>query len=170
MTGNLIRAIGEICSTLHPDYRFEYDEASAMNIKADAIHNYEGLIFMEEIQQGRYDMPGTGMRFFRQKNTNVSIYFCRFSRTLNEFGGSGQTSESERNLTLTRQEIRDRIECEVVLPFMESMDSYQKSKSSTISINSYNFVYPPHSRFDSNEVAIILNFTITQYQTCLGNL
>lgn len=170
MTGNLIRAIGEICSSLHPDYRFEYDEASAMNIKADAMQNYEGLIFMEEIQQGRYDMPGRGARFFRQKNTNVSIYFCRFSKTLNEFGGSGQTPISGRNLTLTRQEIRDQIECEVVQPFMESMDSYQRSKSATISINSYNFVYPPHSRFDSNEVAIILNFTITQYSSCTGNL
>ncbi len=170
MTGNLIKALGEILSGLHADYKFEYDEASAMNIKADAVENDKGLIFIEEILSGTYGQAPTS-RFFKCKMTPVSIYFCRFSKELGESGGGGETSlSSGNNLTMTRQAIRDRIECEVLLPFMSQLDEYAKSPSSIISVSNYSFSYPTHSRFDSNEVAIVLTFTITQYSSCRGDL
>lgn len=171
MTSNLLKAIGEILSGLHCDYRFEYDEAAAMNIKADAIKNNKGLIFMEEVRRGRYDMNGGKSRFYKTKDTAISINFCRFSPELNEFASDNLATVNERNnLTLTRQTIRDRIECEVIMPFIETLENYVKGPHNSITVSSLEYVYPTHSRFDSNEVCITLNFTITQYNSCWGNL
>lgn len=170
MTGKLIEKLGDILQSLHADYYFEYDEASAMNVKADAVENSAGLIFIEEVRGGRYRIPQNRTQgFFRQKETRLSIYFCRFSKELEPFAGLGNTPRSvqaQHTLTMTRQAIRDRIEAEVVVPFMEAMDKAFRNDLRGYSVGDYTFTYPHLSRFDSNEVAVVLDFTLLQQTPC----
>lgn len=170
MTGQLIKKLGGILKSLHADYYFEYDEASAMNVKADAVENEAGLIFIEEVRGGRYRIPQNRTQgFFRQKETRLSIYFCRFSKELEPFAGLGNTPlsvQAQHTLTMTRQAIRDRIEEEVVIPFMNEMDVAIKNALRGYSVGDYTFTYPHLSRFDSNEVAVVLDFTLLQQTPC----
>ncbi len=170
MTGQLIKKLGDILKSLHADYYFEYDEASAMNVKADAVENSAGLIFIEEVRGGRYRIPQNRTQgFFRQKETRLSIYFCRFSKELEPFAGLGNTPlsvQAQHTLTMTRQAIRDRIEEEVVVPFMEAMDEAMRGDLRGYSVGDYYYSYPEFSRFDSNEVPVVLNFTLLQQTPC----
>lgn len=170
MTGELIKQLECILRPLHCDYHFEYDEASAMNVKADAVKNSTGLIFIEEIRRGRYRIPqNRAQGFFRQKETNISIYFCRFSKELEPFAGLGTTQlsiDAGQTLTMTRQAIRDRIESEVVVPFINSMGRAMRSTLRGFTVGDYNYTYPYRSRFDSNEVAVVLDFTLLQQTPC----
>lgn len=170
MTGQLIKKVGNILKSLHADYYFEYDEASAMNVKADAVDNESGLIFIEEVRGGRYRLPQNRTQgFFRQKETRLSIYFCRFSKELEPFAGLGNTPlsvQAEHTLTMTRQAIRDRIEAEVVVPYMEAMDKEMRGDLRDFTVGDYHYSYPEDSRFDANEVSVVLNFTLLQKTTC----
>lgn len=170
MTGQLIKKLGDILKSLHADYYFEYDEARAMNVKADVVENEAGLIFIEEVRGGRYRIPQNRTQgFFRQKETQLSIYFCRFSKELEPFAGLGNTPlsvQARHTLTMTRQAIRDRIEVEVVVPFMEAMDKAFRNDLRGYSVGDYDYSYPKVSRFDSNEVAVVLNFKLLQETTC----
>lgn len=163
-----------ILEPLHCDYRFEYDEASAMNLKADALAADAGLIYIEEVRRGRYRVPQNRDRgFFRQKETNLSVWFCRFSRELEPFAAIGTSPLSvaaENTLTWTRQAIRDRIEAEVVVPFIDAMDKALHGRLRGFSVGDYEYTYPYRPRFDSNEVAVVLNFTLLQLSACLGQL
>lgn len=174
MTGELIKQLECLLRSLHSDYHFEYDEAGAMNVKADAVKNNAGLIFIEEIRRGRYRIPQTRTQgFFRQKETQLSIYFCRFSKELEPFAGLGTTQPSidaQHTLTQTRQAIRDRIESEVVVPFIDAMEKAMKTSLRGFSVGDYNYTYPYRSRFDSNEVAVVLDFTLLQQSACAGTL
>ncbi len=170
MTGQLIKKLGDILRPMHSDYYFEYDEASAMNVKADAVDNEAGLIFIEEVRGGHYRIPQNRTQgFFRQKETQLSIYFCRFSKELEPFAGLGNTPlsvQAQHTLTMTRQAIRDRIEAEVVIPFMNAMDVAMRNDMRGYSVGNYTYSYPHLSRFDSNEVAVVLNFTLLQQTPC----
>lgn len=170
MTGQLITELGSILQSLHADYYFEYDEASAMNVKADAVENSAGLIFIEEVRGGGYRIPQNRTQgFFRQKETRMSIYFCRFSKELEPFAGLGNTPlsvQAQHTLTMTRQAIRDRIEDEVVIPFMNAMDEAMRRELRGYSVSDYTFTYPHLSRFDANEVAVVLNFSLSQQTSC----
>lgn len=174
MTGELIKQLECILKSLHADYYFEYDEAAAMNVKADAVRNDAGLIFIEEVRRGRYRIPQNRTQgFFRQKETSLSIYFCRFSKELEPFAGLGNTQislDAGHTLTMTRQAIRDRIESEVVMPFLDAMDKAMRSTLRGCSVADYNYTYPFRSRFDSNEVAVVLDFTLLQQTSCDGAL
>lgn len=174
MTGELINQLECILRPLHCDYHFEYDESSAMNVKADAVKNSTGLIFIEEIRRGRYRIPqNRAQGFFIQKETGVSIYFCRFSKELEPFAGLGTTQlsvDARQTLTMTRQAIRDRIESEVVIPFINAMDKAMRNALRGVTVGDYNYTYPHRSRFDSNEVAVVLNFTLLQQTSCTGTL
>lgn len=170
MTGQLIKKLGEILQLLSPEYYFEYDEASAMNVKADAVENSAGLVFIEEVRGGRYRIPQNRTQgFYREKETRLSIYFCRFSKELEPFAGLGNTPlsvQAKHTLTMTRQAIRDRIEAEVVVPFMEAMDKAMRGELRGFTVGDYTFTYPHVSRFDSNEVAVVLDFTLLQQTPC----
>lgn len=169
MTGQLIDDLRALLSALHPDYRFEYDEASAMNIKADSLGNRAGLIYIEEIRQGRYRIPQNRTQgFWKLKETSVSIYFIRFSSELDPYASIGDTPASNAlsfTLTQTRQAIRDRIEREVVVPFIEAM-----AADTRYTVGDFTFAYPPHPRFDSNEIAVLINFNVIQQNSCIENL
>lgn len=169
MTGQLIDDLRAILEPLHPDYRFEYDEAAAMNIKADSLDNRAGLIYIEEIQQGRYRLPQSRAQgFFNIKETAVSVYFIRFSADLDPYAGIGNSPASQAvafTKTQTRQAIRDRIEQEVVMPFMQALHNDARYR-----VGDFAFSYPPHPRFDSNEVSVLLSFNITQQSSCLETL
>lgn len=174
MTGELINQLECILRSLHGDYHFEYDEAAAMNVKADAVRNDAGLIFIEEVRRGRYRVPQSRAQgFFRQKETSLSVYFCRFSKELEPFAGLGTTQPSvdaRRTLTMTRQAIRDRIEAEVVIPFIDAMNKAMLTTLRGVTVGDYNYTYPFRSRFDSNEVAVVLDFTLLQQTSCAATL
>ena len=174
MTGELIARLRGILQSLDCDYYFEYDEASAMNVKADAVTNDRGLIYIEEIRGGRYRVPQTRTQgYFFQKETSVSIYFCRFSKELEPYAGLGNTPASElaaATFTMTRQAIRDRIEAEAVIPFIAALNKAFGGTLRNYSVGDYTFTYPVGSRFDANEVAILLIFTLLQQTSCLNVL
>lgn len=170
MTGELIDRLGALLKSLNAGYYFEYDESSAMNLKADAVENDAGLIFIEEVRGGRYRLPqNRAQGFYRQKETRLSIYFCRFMKELEPFAGLGDTPlsvQAQHTLTMTRQAIRDRIEAEVVIPFMNAIDEAMKRDWRGYTVGDYTFTYPHLSRFDSNEVAVVLDFTLLEQTTC----
>lgn len=174
MTGDLIRCLRSIIEPLHCDYRFEYDEASAMNVKADSVSNRAGLIYIEEITRGRYRSPqNRSQGYFFLKETSLSICFCRFSKELEAFASIGTTPLSmavENTLTMTRQAIRDRIETEVVMPFIAALGRQLPRLLPGSTFGDMAFRYPKPGRFDANEVAIVLEFTITQQASCLDAL
>lgn len=174
MTGEVIHCLRDVLETLHPDYRFEYDEAAAMNLKADAVKNDTGLIFIEEVRGGRYRVPQTRSQgFFRQKETTLSVSFCRFSKELEPFAGIGTTPlslQAQHTLTGTRQAIRDRIEREVVLPFLEAMERAMRGRLRGTTVGDYTYSYPFRARFDANEVAVVLTFTLLQQTPCISSI
>lgn len=169
MTGDLIQTLKDYCSSLHSDYTVEYNNKAAMNKNADYIKNDKGLIFIKSIQSGEYKLPnGASRNYFYRKDVKFEIWFCRFSTTLIPSVDVNYTSYDE-NVDLCREEttryIRNRIEAEVLLPFIEGIN-----KALNVTIETLPFEYPTKSVFDSNEVAIVLHLTIKQKATCLSSL
>ena len=167
MTSKLIQEVKDYCSSLHSCYYASYDNKAAMNMKADYIENDEGLIFIRAVKRGKYTFP-TGRDYFHRKEVEFEIWFCRFSTTLSPTVDVNYT-QYDKNVDLcveeTTRNIRDRIEQEVVYPFLEGIN-----KALNVKIESVPFEYPTKSVFDSNEVAILLRLTIKQKATCLKSL
>lgn len=174
MTGELIKDIVSTIHGLNAGYFVEYDEAAAMNVKADTIPNDRGLVFIEEVRRGRYRVPQSASQgYYVSKDTELSIYFCRFSKELQPYASIGDSPASvaaQRTITETRQAIRDRIESEVVTPFVNALIWGRHGVFEGCTFSDFAVSYPYTSRFDSNEVAVVLSFTITQRSSCFGAL
>ena len=126
-------------NTLSPLYPVEYEENKMMNLKADEKSLDARFAYIEEFVQGSY----TREKFVFQKITQVQIYFCRFA----EF----------QNSAMDRENLRNQIETEMVLPFM------RRYNDSGIFDRVDNFkFYTPLPRFDANEVSIMLQFDCKQ--------
>jgi hypothetical protein len=156
LPGALIGRIEGIVKSVCPDAVFEYDEASMMNVKADDIERDKSFVYIEELTQSRIETP-KGRPASRV--TPVQIYFCRFEPLHNDawHGDTRHSQAAAAKLTVARQAIRDSIENEMVLPVVERISQELQRYSPT-----YTFRYPP-SRFDANEVAVMLEVTITDY-------
>jgi hypothetical protein len=119
-----------------PEYFCTYEEKGLMNITLDTLKREKPYAYIEEFRQGQY----TKERFFAKKQTRVQIWFCR--------AANFQQSAKERENT------RSRIEQEAVLPFI---DCYEKEPAFGPVVR-WEWATPP-SRFDENEVSIMLQFT-----------
>lgn len=131
----MITQLKEIIAAANPDYIVEFEENKMMNVKADEYALGAKFAYIEEYNQGTYSKE----KFFKKKTTQVQIYFCRFIDLA--------VDASDREL------IREQIESEIVLPFM---NAYNDSPAFEL-VNTWRF-YTPLPRFDSNEVSIMLQF------------
>jgi hypothetical protein len=140
-----------MCKRANPDYLFEHEESRMMNVKVDEVYRHESFVYMEEVQSGAYDLPRGKWRL---KTIRVQLYFCKFI-DMHAFADRGDMPLSVEGLdTATRQEKRDLIEREIVLPFINEFDRAAEN-GDFVKVTRFPFRYPP-VRFDSNEVSILL--------------
>ena len=137
----MITQLKEIVQQANPDYHVHFEESAMMNIFADDVRRDEGFAYIEEYTTGRY----TKEKYFHQKITRVQIYFCRFC----ELHAGAEA----------REEVREKIETEIVLPFMAAFNT-----SGFEQVKIFEF-FTPLPRFDANEVSIMLRFDLI-HQLC----
>lgn len=135
----MIRKLITLLQAVVPSYDIIYEEARMMNIKADAISLTKGFIYIEEFRSGQYTE-----KYGISKTTKVNIYFCRFTEMHND--------------ALQREDLRERIEAEAVLPFLrEWRNAFPANNAQGAAQFSC-----PIPRFDANEVSICLTLNITE--------
>lgn len=132
-----LQRLCKILSKANPCYIVEYEESSMMNVKADNYKRGDSFIYIEEFTQGRYAQE----QYRRRKITQVQVYFCKFCNLHAD--------------AMEREKIRNRIEEEIVLPFI---DEFNKSKLFP-QVDNFQF-YNMLPRFDANEVSIMLQFEV----------
>lgn len=137
----MLSKIREIIGKANPDYKIIYEEKSMMNVKADDLKLQDSFVYIEEFTRGRYITEG----FRAKKSKQMQIYFSKFTELENDAD--------------VREQIRDQIEAEIVLKFMKE---YNDSKLFDI-VENWEVLYPP-SRWDANEVSVMLYFTCKMNQ------
>lgn len=115
-----------------PDYDFVYANANMMNVKADDAQF--PLCYCEEITTQRYLNTAYGRLF---KYTSFELYFMKRTPMQGEAIG--------------RDEIREQIEQEAVLPFLRVLWARQPQT------NAITGETPP-PMFDDNDVAVSIRF------------
>mgnify|MGYP006956036973 CR=1 FL=1 len=131
----LLETIENLIRVSCPGYSFEFDTDRMMNVEADDIKF--PCVFFEEYTDGR--ISGT---YLKQKQVTVELSFM----DLAEF----QCDARER------EEIRERLEQDAVLPFIRALelsDDFDQISDFTI------MAEPP--RFDANCVSLLLRFDVT---------
>lgn len=140
----MIPTILALIETANPNYESTFEEARMMNLRADAIAYDKGFAYVEEYRKGSYGLRG----YVPTKTMTMQVYFCRFTEM--------------HNTALQREEIRNKIESEIVRPFMETYNS------SRIFEEVENWIlYTPVPRFDANEVSIMLQFECRLWNPCI---
>ncbi|MDR1416266.1 MAG: hypothetical protein LBJ57_02450 [Prevotellaceae bacterium] len=120
-------------------YKVFYDEAAAMNVKADLLHGGDGFIYIEEWREGTYVKE----KYFSAKTTRIRMRFCKLCAL------DGEATE--------REALREQIEAEAVLPFCKAYNA-----SGLFSpVSAWSWV-SSISRFDCNEVSLILSFNLKE--------
>lgn len=135
----MIQKLKSIIQSANPDYLVEFEESSMMNVKVDNYPDGAKFTYIEEYRQGRYFKES----YVNKKATIFQIYFCKFTEFQNDAD--------------EREKLRNEIESEIVLPFMESYNKSGLFEKAEI----FQF-YTPLSRFDANEVSIMLQFEVKE--------
>jgi len=131
----LIERIKALVEASCPGYGFEFETARMMNERADDKHF--PLVFFQEYTNARY----TG-KYTRKKTVQVQLSFLRLA----EFQCDA----------IERERIREQIEAEAVLPFVDALDRCQYFDSVQ------DIDCPPEPPlFDANAVGILLSFWVT---------
>lgn len=131
----MLSKLEEIINRANPSYFIEYEELSMMNVKADEIKYSQPFAYIEEFRQGEYGKE----KYWNYKTARIEIWFCKFCQFEND--------------ARVRESIRDTIEAEIVLPFIQEY----KKESGLYQPEKWNWFTPP-PRFDANEVSIMLQF------------
>lgn len=131
----MIQELKAIIAQANANYIIEFDESRMMNVKVDEINRSDSFAYIEEYSSGRYNVP----KFFKEKTTQVQIYFCKFTEFQNDADD--------------REALRQLIETEIVIPFMSKYNESGKFKQ----VDNWNF-FTTLPRFDANEVSIMLQF------------
>lgn len=137
----LIETIKTIAGNAIPAYHFEFEGRKMENVKAD--DTTFPLIFFEEYVQkdGQY----TG-RYGWRKRQPIELYFLRLAPLDAD--------------AVTREALREQIESEAVLPFLEALNGAQVFDS----VDDVRVVAVP-PMFDTSAVGLLLSFDVT-YNTC----
>lgn len=133
----ILTKIKGLAEAAAPSYRFEYEAARMQNVKAD--DGAFPLIFFEEYvnKDGAYVA-----RYGWRRRQSVELYFLRLAPMQAD--------------ALTREAVRERIEREAVLPFIEALDASREFEAvGDIRVTAV----PP--MFDSNAVGLLLSFDVT---------
>ena len=131
----MLNKIKDILNQANPEYEVIYEENHMMNIKADELQSSANFVYIEEFLRGQYLQE----KYTKAKVLQMQLYFCKFTEMQNDAG--------------VRQLLRDQIEVEIVLPFMEK---YEKTNLFG-AVDKWN-IYYPLPRWDANEVSVMLEF------------
>lgn len=131
----MLEKIKEILNRANCSYKVIYEEAHMMNVKADEIGRCDSFVYIEEFIRGQY----TQEAYRKTKTMQVQVYFSRFTEMQND--------------ATEREALRQRIEDEIVEPFMEE---YEKSGIFE-AVTTWSIFYPL-PRWDANEVSVMLQF------------
>ena len=137
----ILEKLFSICESANKDYQCIYEEGSMMNVKVDKIKRTESYVYIEEFRSGAYSKQD----YRKSKSYRIQIYFSKFVNFKAD--------------ALVRESLRNEIEKEIVLPFM---DAY--NKTSFFKRNDTWQFYYPIPRFDANEVSVMLEFN------CIENI
>lgn len=132
----LLEQLKQIAADVVPSYRFEYEATKMENVKAD--DGKFPLIFFEEYvnKDGRYSQ-----RYGWKKHQPVELYFLKLAPFQAD--------------AVTREALRDEIEVEAVLPFLEGLNDAQVFENiEDVRVTAV----PP--MFDSNAVGLLLTFDV----------
>lgn len=140
----LIDRIKSICQTAIPAYAFEYETSKMMNVRADD-RTYP-MVFLEEFpsQDGRIIL-----HYGRKKAVVVELSFMRLCDRENFQGDA-----------IDRERIREQIEEEAVLPFIEAFNASGQFEP----VEEFR-VTPEPPRFDAAAVSVLLIFE-AKYKLC----
>lgn len=131
----MITELKQIIQESNPAYIVEFEESKMMNVKADEYPTGAKFAYIEEYISGSY----TKEKYFHKKALQTQVYFCMFTELHVD--------------AIEREAIRNQIEAEMVIPFME------KYNASGIfdKVDTFKFL-TPLPRFDATEVSIMLQF------------
>lgn len=131
----MLEKIKSIIEQANADYVVEYDEGNMFNIRADGFDRGTKYAYIEEFKEGEINMQGN----FEADKLRLNIYFSVIP-------------EQELN-AIGREQIREAIKAEIVKPFIKAFID-----SPHFSSNKLFKYYYPLSRFDANEVSVMLDF------------
>lgn len=135
----LLERMRELAAKACPDYRFEFETARMMNVDAD--DKAFPCVFFEEYTEAQY-VNSYGWR----KRALVELSFMRLA----PFQCGAEL----------REELRDKIEQEAVLPFISALNT-----EGTLGTVTEFTCLPEPPRFDANAVSLLLRFWVTM-PTC----
>lgn len=131
----MLEKIKNIIEQANDDYVVEYDEGNMFNVRADGFARGTKYTYIEEFKEGEIDMQG----YFEKDKLRLNIYFSEIPKEeLNAIG---------------REQIREAIKAEIVKPFIKAFID-----SPYFSSNKIFKYYYPLSRFDANEISVMLDF------------
>ena len=131
----MLEKIKSIIEQANADYVVEYDEGNMFNIRADGFDRGTKYAYIEEFKEGEINMQGN----FESDKLRLNIYFSVIP-------------EQELD-AIGRELIRERIKSEIVKPFIKAFID-----SPHFSSNKLFKYYYPLSRFDANEVSVMIDF------------
>lgn len=131
----MLKKIKNIIEQANTDYVVEYDEGNMFNIRADGFARGTKYAYIEEFKEGEINMQGN----FEADKLRLNIYFSVIP-------------EQELN-AIGREQIREAIKAEIVKPFIKAFID-----SPHFSSNKLFKYYYPLSRFDANEISVMLDF------------
>ena len=131
----MLEKIKNIIERANANYVVEYDEGNMFNIRADGFDRGTKYAYIEEFKEGEINMQGN----FESDKLRLNIYFSVIP-------------EQELN-AIGREQIREAIKAEIVKPFIKAFID-----SPHFSSNKLFKYYYPLSRFDANEVSVMIDF------------
>ena len=131
----MLEKIKNIIEQANANYVVEYDEGNMFNIRADGFDRGTKYAYIEEFKEGEISMQGN----FESDKLRLNIYFSVIP-------------EQELD-AIGRELIRERIKSEIVKPFIKAFID-----SPHFSSNKLFKYYYPLSRFDANEVSVMIDF------------
>lgn len=140
----VLEKIKDVCQKAVPSYSFEFETKKMMNVEADNAKF--PLVFFEEFaaKDGRYSLKW-GMR----KTVAVELSFMKLA-----------PRENLHSDAIDREVLREQIETEAVLPFIEALN-----KSGYFEEVQEFGTTPEPCLFDANAVSVLLTFSVT-YKIC----
>jgi len=131
----MLEKIKNIIEQANADYVVEYDEGAMFNIRADGFARGTKYVYIEEFKEGQIDFSG----YFERDRLRLNIYFSEIPQ--------------EELDALGREKIREKIKAEAVKPFIKKFIASQEFTNDKV----FKYYYPL-SRFDANEVSVMLDF------------
>lgn len=131
----MLEKIKNIIERANANYVVEYDEGNMFNIRADGFDRGTKYAYIEEFKEGEINMQGN----FESDKLRLNIYFSVIP-------------EQELD-AIGRELIRERIKSEIVKPFIKAFIDSPHFSSNKI----FKYYYPL-SRFDANEVSVMIDF------------